>query len=394
MHILHLTPYYRPAYAFGGVVRAVEGMASSLVERGHQVTVLTTDAADQQSRLVGARRENIDGVEIWRCPNFSPWLRGRFNLSTPRSMKRAAEALLPEVDVLHIHEFRTVENLLVTPVAQRLGKAILLSPHGTLNLETGRGRLKAAWDRILSPALAQRIDQVIALTEHESAEAESLWRSFGARESPTRFSVIPNAVRPKEFSQLPGADVFRARYGLADAPTVLFMGRLQARKGVDILIEAFLAAEVENARLLIVGPDEGMGPALRAISGGDPRIVFTGYLDGSERLAALAAGDVFALPATGEGQSIALLEAMAAGLPAVISPGCYMDEVDDYGAGFVAEASVEAFAAKLRELLRDGEKRREMGAEAWGFVAEKHSWESVTAALESVYLELIEASKS
>ncbi len=394
MHILQLTPYYRPAYAFGGVVRAVEGMASSLVERGHQVTVLTTDAADQRSRLAGALQENIDGVQVWRCPNVSPWLRGRMNISTPRSMKRAAETLLPEVDLLHLHEFRTVENLLVTPVAQRLGKPILLSPHGTLNLDTGRGRLKSVWDRILSPSLAQRIDHVIALTENEAAEAESLWRSFGARERATRFSVIPNALRLKEFSQLPGAESFRARYGLANAPTVLFMGRLQARKGVDILVDAFLAADVKKARLLIVGPDEGMGSALRAMAGGDPRIVFTGYLDGSERLAALAGSDVFALPATGEGQSIALLEAMASGLPVVISPGCYMDEVDDHGAGFVAEASVEAFALKLRELLRDGETRRDMGAKARSLVAEKHSWESVAAALESVYLELLEASKS
>ena len=201
-------------------------------------------------------------------------------------------------------------------------------------------------------------------------------------------------MRPKEFSRLPGADVFHARYGLADAPTVLFMGRLQARKGVDILIEAFLAAEVEPARLLIVGPDEGMGPALRAMAGGDQRIVFTGYLDGSDRLAALAASDVFALPATGEGQSIALLEAMAAGLPVVISPGCFMDEVEPRGAGFVAEASVEAFAVKLRDLLRDGEKRREMGAKARSFAAEKHSWESVASELERVYLELLDASRS
>ena len=58
------------------------------------------------------------------------------------------------------------------------------------------------------------------------------------------------------------------------------MGRLQARKGVDLLIKAFIAADVADARLLIVGPDEGMLPALQALAGGDSRIVFTGYLDG------------------------------------------------------------------------------------------------------------------
>ena len=57
MHILHLSPYYRPAYAFGGVVRAVEGIAGALAARGHQVTVLTTDALDQKRRY-GARPTN------------------------------------------------------------------------------------------------------------------------------------------------------------------------------------------------------------------------------------------------------------------------------------------------------------------------------------------------
>lgn len=64
MHILHLSPYYKPAYAFGGVVRAVEGMAGALVKRGHQVTVLTTDALDQTARYGGAADEMADGVRV------------------------------------------------------------------------------------------------------------------------------------------------------------------------------------------------------------------------------------------------------------------------------------------------------------------------------------------
>ena len=296
---------------------------------------------------------------------------------------------MPSVDVVHVHEFRTLENLLVAPVAQRLGKPIALSPHGTLNLSTGRGFLKSAWDRLLSSGVALQIDHVIALTETELVEAKSLWSSFGARRRPTGFSVIPNGVTLGDFSPLPAAAEFRERYGMGDSPTVLFIGRLQARKGVDILIKAFKSANVADARLLIVGPDEGMLPQLRTLAGGDPRIIFTGYLAGEARLEALAAGDVFALPATGEGQSIAVLEALAAGMPVVISPGCNMDEVDAAGAGFVVEAAVDALAGKLRELLRDGEKRQEMAAAARRMVEERFTWGKVAEALEGVYEEMI-----
>ena len=179
-------------------------------------------------------------------------------MSTPRGMKSTAEAILPGVDVVHMHEFRTLENLLVTPVAQGLNMPIVLSPHGTLNLGSGRGMLKSVWDRTLSAGVALRVDHAIALTENELAEVKSIWSTFGARKRPTRFSVIPNGVSLAEFTSIGSGEEFRTRFNLGDAATVLFMGRLQARKGLDVLINAFRAADVQDSRLLIVGPDEGM----------------------------------------------------------------------------------------------------------------------------------------
>ena len=389
MRILHLTPYYAPAYAFGGVVRSVEGMAASLARRGHEVTVLTTDALDHRRRYTGAQDDMIDGVRVWRRPNVAPRLRGRFNLSTPRSLKRSAEALLPAIDVLHIHEFRTLENLLATPVAKKLDVPIALSPHGTLNLNTGRGALKRAWDRLLSPGIASRIDHVIALSAAERNEAETYWQSFGARRMPTRFSVIPNGVDLGDFDRRALAASFRKRYHLCGGRIVLFMGRLHARKGVDALIKAFNAIDLEDSRLLIVGPDEGMLPVLHALAGGDRRIIFTGYLQGDARLGALAASDIFALPATGEGQPMAALEAMAAGLPVVLSPGCNLDEVEGAGAGYVVDAEVDAFAEKLRLLLRDQDLRRNMGQRARRLVEESYSWDGIAERLEDVYRSLL-----
>src|SRR5262245_46696 len=137
MHILHLIPYYVPAYAFGGVVRSCEGMTRALVRRGHDVTVLTTDAFDQTRRGACPVEEMVSGVRVLRCRNQSVWLRGRLNLSTPIGMRSLAREALADVDVVHCHEFRTVENFLVTPVATQLNKPLILSPHGTLTHETG-----------------------------------------------------------------------------------------------------------------------------------------------------------------------------------------------------------------------------------------------------------------
>ncbi len=388
MHILQLTPYYAPAYAFGGVVRAVEGLAGALAARGHRITILTTDAFDQRQRYAGPLDETHSDIRIVRCRNASVWLRGGLNLSTPRDLRRAAKAILPDVDVLHMHELRTAENLLVAPLAAAMQVPIALSPHGTLNLGTGRSWLKAGWDRLLSRQLLSRIDHIIALTETELVEAEQLWAALASSRLPAT-SVIPNGVNLREFEALPAATDFDARFGLGTAPTVLYMGRLQARKGVDVLLRAFLAADVADSRLLIAGPDEGMLRTLRNLAAGDERIVFTGYLNDMARLDALSAADVFALPAIGEGQSIAVLEALAVGLPVVLSPGCNMNEVVEAGAGFEVEATVQAFADKLRLLLHDESLRQEMGADAQLLAREKYSWARVAADMERVYAGMV-----
>jgi len=385
MHILHVTPYYRPAYAFGGVVRAVEGMATTLVSQGHQVTVLTTDALDQQTRIPSSTEEVIDGVRVIRRPNISTLLRGKLNLSTPRSMRQTAQTLMPDVDLVHIHEFRTVENLLVTPVAFEQDIPIVLSPHGTINLSTGRSRLKVWWDKLLSAGVALRIDHVIALVQPELDDIQTLWDTFGRRQIPTTFSIIPNGIHLEDFSHLPDPTDFRKSYNLGSAPTVLFMGRLQARKGVDVLVNAFKIANVENSRLLIVGPDEGMLATIRDLAGDDKRIVIAGYLDGDDRLKALSASDLFALPAIGEGLSMAMLEAMGAGLPVILSAGC---NLDPQNGGYVVDVDPSAIAEKLRVLLTDDTQRAQMGQSARELVQARYTWDQVAWQLDEIYTEI------
>jgi glycosyltransferase involved in cell wall biosynthesis len=190
------------------------------------------------------------------------------------------------------------------------------------------------------------------------------------------------------FAHLSGRASFRVRHGLPpDAPVCLFMGRLHPRKGVDVLVRAFQQAAVPNARLVIAGPDEGMLAALQPLL--DSRIIVTGYLEGAERLAAYAAADVFCLPATGEGLSMAALEALAAGLPAVLSPGCNLPEVAQAGAGRVVAPQVTPLAATLREVLLDSTLRASMSAAARALVRERFTWEQVGAALEAVYQQVV-----
>ena len=385
MNILHVTPYFAPAYAFGGVVRAAEGLTHALARRGHRVTVLTTDALARGQRLP-AREETLGGVRVVRVPNLIP--RGSFNLSTPRGMGSAARPLIAEADVVHCHEFRTVENLIVTPIAEALGKPLLLSPHGTLTLETGRGQVKAAWDRLLSRRVARRFDQVVGLTQDEVDEAQAYWQHFGTPVKPIDFAVAPNGVDPDEFSQATGGDTFRQRYRLGNGPVCLFMARLHPRKGPQILAQAFRDVTVPGARLVIAGPDEGALTLVQPFR--DERVTITGYLDATARLAALSAADVFALPAVGEGMPMAVLEAMAAGVPVVVSPGCHLPEITETGAGLEVAVEPAALAAALNRLLADSAARAAMGAAARRLVGERFTWDAVAARYEAICASLVQ----
>lgn len=382
MNILHVTPYYAPAYAFGGVVRAAEGMARALAARGHDVTVLTTDALTADQRFDGSREETIDGVQVVRGRNASVWLRGRLNLSTPLGFRRAD--LVAAADVVHLHELRTTEALMIAPLAGMNDKPLLLSPHGTLTPTTGRPMLKSLWDRLLTPRVARQINSVVALTEHEAEEARALWRSLNLPEPST--VIVPNGIDPAPFAALPDPADFRLRHGLGDDSVCLFMGRLHPRKGAALLAEAFLRADLTHARLVIAGPDEGAEEsvaALAAQSGG--RIVMTGYLGGEDRLAAYAAADVFALPAVGEGLPMAALEAMAAGLPVILSPGCNLPEVGEVDAGMIVPVETDAWAAALWMLLSDPVRRRELSANARRLIDDRFTEARAAERLEAVY---------
>ena len=385
MNLLHVTPYYAPAYPFGGVVRAVEGLAVALAARGHKLTVLTTDAGSRSGRVDAPAEEVRDGVSVIRLRNRAPKLRISANLSTPAGLAGMARSLLPGMDLVHLHEFRTVEALQVTPEAVRAGVPIILSPHGTLTLETGRSFLKSRWDQLLSRRVADHLAAVVALTDAEAEDVRLLWARLGR--TPPPLHIVPNGVNPADVTpSAPARAGFRRRYELGDAPVCLFLGRLHARKGVDVLAQAFLAANIPDTRLVIAGPDEGMQHRLEEL--GDPRIVLTGYLGPEERLAALAAADVFVLPATGEGLSMAALEALAAGLPVILSPGCNLPEVEPAGAGLEVEPALEPLTAALRLLLNDHELRMRMGAAARTLVESRFTWERVAEQMEAVYATL------
>jgi glycosyltransferase involved in cell wall biosynthesis len=394
MNVLHITPYYAPAWALGGVVRAVNGLAVAQVKRGDCVHVLTTDIADLKGGRIAVLEEVREGVHVQRAPNRFPRLRARYNLSTPKNFHALLQAALPRAQIVHLHEFRTLEALLT--LRAKPSAPIVFSLQGTLTRQTGRSAFKQLWDWLFGRYTARHTTGIAAVAEFERSEVAAYWQRFGLPAPLTH--VIPNAVSEDIWAGLAQPHLsdeiaaLRRRYNLGDSTIVLFFGRLHERKGLQYLIPAFARAVQHgaDAHLLIVGADAGMLSQVQRLIAThqlQERATLTGLLEGRDRIAVLAAADIFALPAFGEGLPLAALEAAASGCALLLTEGCNLPEAEPRGAGLIVERNVDALAAALLHLLQATDVRRAMGIAARQWAEATFRWEKIAEQAAQLYTE-------
>jgi glycosyltransferase involved in cell wall biosynthesis len=146
-----------------------------------------------------------------------------------------------------------------------------------------------------------------------------------------------------------------------------------------------------SAVLVLAGPDEfGLEASLRKRTDAvelNERIIFPGMVHGELKRQLLRRADLFCLPSDAEGFSMAVLEAMAASTAVLLSPGCHFPEVEQAGAGLIADLEPEAIASALRNMLSSSGRLQQMGQAAARFVAQRYSWDKITDLLLETYAE-------
>jgi len=391
MNLLHVTPYLGPAWAFGGVPWAVASLARAQVAAGHQVVVLTTDAMAPHERLPTGDTY-VDGVRVIRVRNISGAVRMWLNLSTPIGLRAPARALFQSqpIDVVHLHELRTVENLLVVAEAPPT-VPVVLSPHGTIGPGTGAVLAWAtrAWDGSLGKGLLARVDQLVASCAAEARELVALYSDRGLPLHQAAVTVVPDGVELSAFADVPDRAPALARFDLGNGPVVLFLGQLSERNGLSLLVSAFseVVARVPRAQLLVAGPDHGVLADTRAqvrARGLDASVRFAGYLTGRDVRAAFAAADLFARPALADGFPRAALEALASGVPVLLSAGCAFPEAAAAGAGCTLANETKAWADVMGSLLAAPGPLEAMRGRTRRLAA-RYAWPAVAATLDDVY---------
>jgi glycosyltransferase involved in cell wall biosynthesis len=349
VRLLHVTPFFAPAPAYGGIARASAGLARELARRGHAVTVVTSRLGEEP-----AEREE-GGVRVLRLPVLGLSRR----LPFARGLRRVLEQEWPRHDVLHLHGHRHGLALRVAALAPRLG-AYVLQPHGTAPHHGQKRLWKALFDLAGGRGVIAGARALVAVSD---AEARDLPRS--AHVVGNGVSVPARALRPRR--EGPGR--------------LLFVGNGSTQKRAERL--GALMAALPGVHLTLVGPLDGVPAPLQDHVA---RLRLAGPLDDEDLWEAYQDADLLVQPAVGEAFGLAAFEAALLGTPAVVAGGHGAGEWYGAAGGCVVPADdVAALQQAVSERLRNASLAREEAASVAAWTRARLTWSAVAERLEPVY---------
>jgi glycosyltransferase involved in cell wall biosynthesis len=389
MRILHVIPSLAPR--FGGPPMVVVEMCRELARCGQDVAIYTTDLGmDQDSPPLCTSPFKPPGrLDIRYFPIVIP---GLFGVSS--ELARALRDTIGSYDLVHIHSLYRFSSTAAAYYARRAGVPYIVRPHGTLDPFIFRRRraLKSIYEALFEK---RNLEQAAAV-HFTTAEELELAKSCGIK---CRGVVIPLGAHRDIASRRGWREEFNRLWPQTQGQqTILYFGRLNFKKGLDILARAFgiVARARDNVQFLIAGPDdEGYGVRVRewlAAEGVLERTTFAGMLSGDAKQTALHGADMFVLASYSENFGLAVVEAMAAGLPVVISDRVNIwREVAQAGAGLVTRCDAQEVARALLRML-DGQALRETASSAGRRLVEQlFSWRAAGQRMIELYRNILDS---
>ena len=390
MRILQIVKYYYPAMTFGGPVRCVYNLSKYLASKGHHVTVLTTDALDIDTNIrIKERYAVSENVEVFRFPNLSRFF-GWF--ITPTVFQKLG-LNIKEFDIVHLHEYRTFQNMSFY-FTNFLKKPYVITPHGQLFTayvgdSINNILLRNAFDPIFGRRLLKGASRVLALTKSEASRCVQFGANIDA------VSTIPNGINLDDFLSIPNKNEFKSRFGITEENIILYIGRINKRKGIDILINACskLFLKHNNIKLVIAGADDGyLGDAIKLVRSLklESKILFTESLSRRQVLAAYNDATIVVCAGIQEGLPIVLLEAGLMGKPVIVSNDSAVDFVRKGKFGLTVEYGNESqLAQALETLLNNRVLLKDLSKNGKEFISKNYSWETVGKKIEAIYSDIV-----
>lgn len=385
MKILFIAPYIGAIY--GGTSKMVTDLLEGIGRLGITVDLVTTNA-NGSNTLDVPLNEWITG-KYYRVQHFNCWYRDDFIISP--SLIKWLVSNINNYDLVHSQTVFSPMISVAHSICKYFHIPYIVTPHGMLEPWALSYKVwkKRIYYKLFENPLIKNSSAIQAMSSLELKNINSL------QFQNTIF--VPNGIHRQEFETLPTPEIFYQQFPETRGKTlILFLGRIDPKKGLDLLAPAF--AKVHNqfpdTHLVVAGPDnigfmdKAQNYFLQA--GCLDAVTFTGMVSGTLKYAALAAANLYVAPSYSEGFSISILEGMASGLPCIITNGCNFPEAAKAQAAHVVEIDVNAIANALIECLSNPQQATEMGDRAREFVFQNYTWDRAAQKLIQVYQTIIE----
>ncbi|MDZ8186851.1 MAG: hormogonium polysaccharide biosynthesis glycosyltransferase HpsP [Nostoc sp. ChiSLP02] len=391
MKILQIVPSISLIY--GGPSQMVLGLAPALVQEGVEVTILTTDSNGDTGQIpldVPLNRPiKQDGYEIiyFRC---APFRRYKFSLDLLKWLKRHAW----EFDVAHIHALFSPISSAAAVVCRQQKLPYILRPLGTLDPADLRKKKQL---KQIYTAIIERQNLVSAAAIHFTSEQEAkISERFGVS---TPGLVIPLGVKKQGEILKEGRDIVRQQYNIpGDIPLVLFMSRIDPKKGLNLLIPALekLLGIGYKFHFVLAGTnpqDPDYEEKIKSEIQNSPlrsHATITGFVTGELKANLLQAADLFVLPSYYENFGIAVAEAMLAGIPVIISDQVHIwQQIRDSESGWIGTTEVEVLIDLLKVALDNPAERQRRGLNAHKYADVNFSWDAIAKQTIQAYQKIL-----
>lgn len=391
MKVLHVIPSLGPLR--GGPSLALPRMASGLVGAGVEVHIATTD--DNGTGHLGVPLETPiteHGVTTYYFHRQS----AIYTVSLP--LKRWLQQHARDYDLLHIHSLFSYSSTVAGGCAQRAGVPYIVRTLGHLNRWGMTGRRRLIKQTSLH-FIENRLLNGAALV-HYTSEQEKVEAAESGIHAPC--CVLPLGIEHRILQQQIDCAAFLAKYPQLNGRFLfLFLSRLHAKKGIDLLLPAFGELHRKHPQTTLVLAGDGDNVFVKALYaqindlGLNDAVVLTGFVDGQDKLMALHLANAFVLPSYSENFANAVVEAMAVGLPIIVSDQVGVaDAVRQGEAGLVVPCRVAELHDALEKLVGDANLREKLGRNGQRLVKDRFSIEATTRALVAQYETILQTQRS
>ncbi|OZD07987.1 glycosyl transferase family 1 [Rhodococcus sp. 06-235-1A] len=363
MRILHAVTLFSPDGAYGGPVRVALNQASALQDSGHKVTIT---AGVRGYDPIPTEQEGVS-LTLKKARNLVPGV-GFAGLAAPSSLTWLRKHR-SEFDVVHVHLARDLVMLPFATAVHTLGLPFVVQSHGMLAPKSNP--LAPALDALFVRRLLRRAHTVFCLTDQER---EGICEVAG---DGVRIDMLNN-----------GVPEYEAGESTDTTPEILYLARLHPRKRpLDFVGAAKQVLDSGlSARFTLVGPDEGEAEKVTESITGRPEITWEGALPGGKGPDRMRRAAIYVLPSVNEPYPMSVLEAMAVGIPVVVTDECGLAPlVSRTGCGIVTVPGEGPIAEAMKTLLTDPALAAAMGERGRAAARSELSMRSVATRLTDTY---------